>query len=286
MNRVYSTLFLLAVLCVPLSNASAYQKGREVYEPVIIPNKMDPFEESRRKEKQEPQTFYTALDFGYLFSSPSDISIIATDFTNAGIQGLGNVGGFFNIRFEFGYENLFSHFDVFGTIGYLFSPGRGGTGDINYGLNPVNSTVGFGMYAVPFLVGAKYSVYNNEWIRVGPKVDLGINLIRGNIDLKINSSASQPIQNSSLSYGGTGFSGDILIFTEAKLSRVVNIEFDLGYSLTRLSSTKINGSSGNFATEFEPGKQLMIFDSKTGKSTPLTVNLSGFEFLLSAKVLF
>ncbi|MCX6113536.1 MAG: hypothetical protein NTY22_09735 [Proteobacteria bacterium] len=76
------------------------------------------------------------------------------------------------------------------------------------------------------------------------------------------------------------------MFVETKLSNMLNLEFDLGYSITSLSNVKILGASGNFATQFQPGHQLMIYDASTGQSEGFKVSMNGFTFSLSAKVLF
>ena len=263
----------------------SYTRGQENYEPVIIPDKTDPFMVTK-KTQPETRAFYIAGSFGYLFASASDITVIQADFTNAGITGLSPVSGFLDFKFEFGYENILPHFDVFTVIGYVFSPARSGTGDINYGLEPVSTTVSFSMYSVPILIGGKYSFYNTDTVKLGARADVGMSLVRGDINLNLNGTSLLPIQNSSLSYGGTGINMDFLMFVETKLSRMLNLEFNLGYSITSLSNVKILGSTGNFLTQFEPGKQLMIHDSTTGQSEAFKVRLNGLVFSLSAKILF
>lgn len=277
-------LFLISIFCLLSFDLLSYNKEKDFYEPVKIPEKSEVFD--TKKILKDQQAFYVAGSFGYLFASVPDISIIQDDFTNAGITGLSPVSGFFNFRLELGYENLLKHFDVYGVVGYLMTSTKSGTGDISYGLEPVNSTIGFGLYSVPLLLGAKYSFYNSDVVKLGTKIDVGTSIIRGNIDVRLNGTSSLQIQNSSMSYGGMGLSGDLLIFVETKISRMFNLEFDLGYSITNLSNVKITGSSGNFTTQFEPGKQLMIYDSSTGQSTPFNVKINGLVFSLSAKMLF
>ena len=263
----------------------SYTRGQENYEPVIIPEKTDPFIQ-KKKEMPETRAFYVAGSFGYLFASAYDITVIQTDFSNAGVTGLSPVSGFLDFKFEFGYENILPHFDVFTVIGYVFTPTKSGTGDINYGLEPVNTTVSFGLYSVPILIGGKYSFYNTDIVKLGARADVGMSLIRGNIDLKLNGTSLLPVQSSSLSYGGTGINMDFLMFIETKLSKMLNLEFNLGYSVTSLSNVKILGSTGSFLTQFQPGKQLMIYDSTTGQSEAFKVRLNGLVFSLSAKILF
>ncbi|MCX6113535.1 MAG: hypothetical protein NTY22_09730 [Proteobacteria bacterium] len=168
MKRIFCIIFFFTVSL----NLWSYTRSKETFEPVIIPDKTEPFGENK-KTMPEPQKFYVAGSFGYIFASVPDIQIIQDDFTNAGITGLSNVGGFFNFNLEFGYENLFQHFDAFAIIGYRFTSVKSGTGDISYGLEPVNSTVGFGLYSVPFLIGAKYSFYNTSVIKLGTRADIG-----------------------------------------------------------------------------------------------------------------
>jgi len=280
MRFILGTLLLFSLS----STLWSYTRGQENYEPVIIPDKTDPF--IQKKEMPKTRAFYVASSFGYLFASVPDITTIQTDFVNAGLTGLSPVSGFFDFNLEFGYENLLPHFDAFAVIGYVFSPAKSGTGNINYGLEPVNTTVSFSLYSVPILIGGKYSFYNTNTVKLGARADIGMSLIRGDIDLKLNEASSLPVQNSSLSYGGTGISTDFLLFIETKLSKMLNLEFNMGYSVTSLSNVKILGSTGNFLTQFEPGKQLMIHDSSTGQSEPFKVRLNGLVFSLSAKILF
>ncbi|MEI6093116.1 MAG: hypothetical protein WCQ47_05470 [bacterium] len=277
--------FFFLIMILFLLSFDLWSYNKDLYEPTKIPEKEEDYFASI-KDVEPSRSFYASGSFGYLFASVPDITIIQKDFTNAGVSGLNPVSGFFNFRLELGYENLFKNFDLYGVLGYLMTSTKSGTGNINYGLEPVNSTIGFNLYSIPMLVGAKYSFYNTDRIRLGTKLDIGTSLIRGNIDLRLNQTSSLQIQNSSLTYGGMGLSGDLGLFVETKVSRMLALEFDVAYNITSLSHVKITGSSENFATQFEPGKQLMIYDSITGKSTPFNVKINGLMFCLSAKMLF
>jgi hypothetical protein len=278
MKRILTAIFFLAISL----DLWAYK----AYEPVVIPDRSDPFDRAKKIQPLDPMAFYVSGGLGYLFSSASDLAKIQDDFTNAGLQGLSPVGGYYSFRLEMGIQNLFRHFDIFGIVGYSFSTSREGTGDINYGLETLNTTMSFGQYSIPLLVGAKYSFYNTNWIRLGAKADLGISIIRGHMVLNLNEASSSNIQDSSMNFGGTGIGGEIFAFAETMFTRSLTLEFNLGYSIMRLNNVKITSSSGNFATEFEPGKRLMIYDPATGTSSAFSSSMKGFVGFIALKALF
>lgn len=138
---------------------------------------------------------------------------------------------------------------------------------------------------MPFLAGARYAFFTNEWVRLGLQANIGISLVRGSITIDPNES-SNIIESSSLSYGGTAYTGELLAFSEWGFYRSFKIGFDLGYSFNSLSNVRIRGSSGNFARTFSVGDRLMIYDSATATSSPLKIRLSSFIFMLGVKAVF
>jgi hypothetical protein len=274
-------IFILFLFASSIYSQSFSRSG--YYDPIRIPDS-DPFDE-RNSEEERVGSFYSALNFGYFFAKVDDLSKIQSDFKDAGVNGLSPVGGFWGFRLETGYQNLADDLDVFATIGYHFSPGRSGSGDINYGLNTLDSTVSFGLYYVPLLAGARYAFFTNEWVRLGLQANLGISFIRGNITINPNQS-SNTIEFSSLNYGGTAYTGELLVFSEWGFYKAFKIGFDMGYSLNSLSNVKIRGSSGNFSRTFSSGDRLMIYDSASGTSSPLKIKMSSFIFMLGIKTVF
>ena len=226
--RLVKVLLRPSVLFLFFFTASLYSQSFAspgAYDPVVIPNN-DRFDE-RNSEEAKVGSFYASTNFGYFFAKANDLTKIQNDFKNAGVTGLSPVGGFWGFRVEGGYQNLIDDLDVFAIIGYHFSLGRSGSGDINYGLDTLDSTVSFGLSYIPFLAGARYSFFSNEWVRLGLQGNVGMSLVRGSISINPNQ-ASDTISFSSLNYGGTGLTGELLAFSEWGFYRSFKIGFDVG----------------------------------------------------------